>query len=206
MPNFLVRRPPQFRGGPTTFAGGGRFQKEMVVPWYAFGASSTGGSTVAGNSGSNTDPITVGGSFPALGFRDTGSACAVWATSVLPLDADTSGSVTLYADWLFSTVGGSCAAIGACVFYLTGGSVISDAGAFAGSGLVAASAVNSTACVVTTSSFAKINSFSASTGGAVVVKFWRDAVSGSDDSGSEFGLLNVRLRYLANTLGPSSTE
>lgn len=193
-------------GGRLTMVGTARVQKDLWIPWSAFSSSGIGGSAAAGNSGSVTDAITVSGSIPALGFRNTTSACSVVAVVSPPLDAATTGSVTLLADWTYSKVAASVAVIGACVFYVQGGSVISDAGAFAGSGVLAASAINATACVITTSSFAQVNSFSGSTNGAIVIKFWRDAVSASGNAGSEFGLLGVRMRYLSNSLGPASTE
>ena len=192
--------------GQVTGTGKGRIQKDHWISWREFSACSLGGSAAAANSGSNTDPITVSGSFPVLGFKNTLSACAVWASTRFPLDAATSGSVQLLADWTFVKTAGSAAVLGACVYYVQGGSVISDAGAFAGSGIKAVSSLVSTACSITTSSFANIRSFGASTTGDIVVKFWRDGTSASDSSGSEFGLVGLRLRYVSSTPGPASNE
>ncbi len=194
--------------GRLTFAGTGRVQKEVVIPWTAFaaGSANTSGSSDAQTAASEIDAGTLSGSIPCLAFMNTLSACMVNATVPFPLDAATSGSVRLYADWSFAKTLASIAYIGACAYYVQGGAAISTAARFAGSGVTVASATTATACNITTTQIGTLSSFSACTGGVITVKFWRDATNASDISGSEFRFLGLRLRYLSDNLGPAAWE
>lgn len=194
--------------GRLTFAGTARNRRELFIPWTAFaaGSANTSGSSDAQTAASEIDAGTLSGSIPCLAFMNTLSACMVNATVPFPVDAATTGSVALYADWAYAKTLASIAYIGACAYYVQGGRVISNANSFAGSGVTVASAVNSTACVITTTQIATLSSFSSSTSGVIAVKFWRDATNASDISGSEFRLLGLRLRYTSDNFGPASSE
>lgn len=193
--------------GRLTFAGTGRFKRDLVIPWTAFaaGSANTSGSSDAQSAASLIDAGTLSGSIPCLAFMNTLSACMVNATHPFPSDYATTGSVQLLADWAFAKTLASIAYIGACVYYVTGSNNVAAAGAFAGSGLTVASATSSTACTMTTTQLGTLNSFSASAG-VIVAKFWRDATNASDISGSEFRFLGLRLRYVSDNYGPASTE
>ena len=130
-----------------------------------------------------------------------------------PPDADTTGSIIVYVDWTSGftpATTGSKIAFQAGIAYLSGfASTPSAMRTGASTGGVGAGSYNGTACGLhQTTCLGKLPSFTAcDTGGIFVLQIGASAGadSGKLDTGCTF-ILDVRLRYLTNTLGAQSVE
>lgn len=190
-----------YERGTARLLGGGQFggsQRELNFPWQDYFLS---GSIVMAGSVAIAQ---LSASIPALRFTGTKNACPLWTNKPCPRDAAlvnaaVSASSTVYLDWADGTGTDPVATISASLYAVANDDSLGSAsllgavdtidvtGGGAASDFNSSSLFNANAPVTRDSHY--------------FLKFVHDSSDGDDDSGSNFHLLGLRLRYITDRLG-----
>ncbi len=201
--------------GRQTMTGCARAYKQIFLRPTDFIVGEDSGSMATASANLNVTGSIFAGSYPSASMmtmqylmRDGGTDASLnsaFATFPVPLDADTTGSITAYVDWaanLAQATTGCKAYFRLGLAYLGSGSIARTAASM--QAVPAATVV--TAGVLYSSCIGLFPSFGANDSLAVLALQTSPSAAGETIGGSALRIYSVRLKYVANSDGTAVAE